>query len=109
MPVYVYKTPDGRMIERRFSAAKRPDRLTLPDGSEAVLDVAAWAGTVGCSGTSRGTGRVVLSRALGVPPWCVKEARMKEPHHEFLDDGRLVIRPGRKQDVLKRLDAVDMN
>jgi putative FmdB family regulatory protein len=52
--------------------------------------------------TDTGYNQVVYSDAMGVHPSQVQEMRQKFPHHEYLDDGRAVVRSHTQREKMMR-------
>lgn len=55
-------------------------------------------------GAKTGCGTTIYSESLGVTPGQVDEAKRRFPHHNFLPDGRMVLKgPAERRQVIKDL------
>jgi hypothetical protein len=84
---------------------KAPQTSKCACGSDAQRDRQAELG-----GVQTDWAEPILSDAAGVMPSQVAEARARFPHHEYLNDGRIVFRSRRQRaSILRELGYHDNN
>jgi putative FmdB family regulatory protein len=106
MPTYVFACPSGHQHSHIRVIADRdlPSVCPVCKG-EASRDVIA---SMPRQTTEQEYDQPIYSDALGVHPSQIPDAQQKFPHHEFLGDGRMVIRSHtQRKRVLKELGMRD--
>lgn len=101
MPTYEFVCDQcGHREDKVRAMAKRDQTSACPICSTGVLarDVLASMKPH----TDTGYNQPVYSDAMGVHPSQVTEMRQKFPHHEYLDDGRAVVRSHTQREKMMR-------
>jgi hypothetical protein len=112
MPVFIYKCPCGWKGHKVYDAEKQPKKATCCKcwKETAVTDGERVNAFAGLASGNDAYSRPMLSDSLGVAPKQIAEAQQRFPHHEFLPDGRMVIRShSQYKRVLKDLGFADKN
>lgn len=106
MPLYSYRCSVGHVHDNVRRIDDRDTPSTCPScGGDAQRDAVE---SMRVHSTDQGYQSPVLSRALGVNPNQIDEARRQFPHHEFHPDGRMILRShAQRKRVMRELGYHD--
>lgn len=109
MPVFCYLRPDGRVVERfLFVQEGIPPSILCEDGVLAKRSMADEHGPEQPRGGKPAW--PLVSKAMGVHPSQVHEARTRFPDHKFTPDGSAVFdSPQHRKKCLQDVGFVDLD